>query len=112
LNHDRIVTQGIVEEVRRDIHDGGLNLAIEHLIHIEPDLWDSIVLGSRQINELLVKAGIAETMRNDIYVMARWTAVVASEALRRGHYRLWCRTQIGTLLEQMDPKLKEMGGSQ
>jgi hypothetical protein len=112
MNHERLVSQRIIEDVRRDLYDQGLHSAVKHLIDIEPELWDSIVVGTSQINERLIKAGVDDTIRNDIYVTARWTSVVAVEALRRGHYRLWCGTHIGTLLEQMDPTLRDIGESQ
>lgn len=103
---DRLITAQLVEDTVSQVCDMSLEEVIGELKTSEP----ALVAGIRRFPQYAI-AGIPEALsmqtRSQIS-HALWRAIlVAYRCQRQGHYRLWAGTHLGTLLEQLDPSLRE-----
>lgn len=103
---DRLIEATLVEDTVAQVCEMSLEQVIGELKASEP----ALVAGIRRFPQHAI-SGIPEALsmqtRSQIS-HALWRAIlVAYRCQRHGHYRLWAGTHLGTLLEQLDPSLRD-----
>ncbi|HEV2294525.1 MAG TPA: hypothetical protein VGR35_11770 [Tepidisphaeraceae bacterium] len=99
----QLIDEATIEAARERVLKGGFLPAARIVCKEEPDLHYAI---SRIAVEALSGLEGMPLEAQDAAHRAVWEgALLAVESYRLAHYRLWRGTALGTLLEQLDPRL-------
>jgi hypothetical protein len=106
MKPETLITKELIVQVKRDLYPLGLREVEQRLQSIEPELEAFIRDCASRALEHLEGWNLTSDVPANISESVRWAALLAVEAIRRGHYELWREMALGTRLEQLDPTLK------
>ena len=104
MKHDGLVSRQILEGVEAEVRGAEKCEVMQRLRHVEPDLYDRIVLGIRGAVDSLEEQGV-ECDAAGAADAVLWTALVCVQSLRRAHWELWRDCFAGTRLGLLDPTM-------
>jgi hypothetical protein len=107
---DGLVTLDLITQMRKEMWPRGIEQMTQDLAAVEPSLAKSLQSCVRNGMKMLDGHAVPPAVREPLEEFMLATALTAVQSLRRAHYQLWRRSEIGKRVAWLSPDLvQELG---
>lgn len=105
---ERLISEAAIAAARERLAPFDELASVKRVYREEPDLHAAV--SSISSTALADVEGVSEEVHSAVYRAVWMAALLTLESYRLAYYRLWRDTELGRLLERLDPDVKDAAG--